>query len=56
MNGFELHAELLEAGTAPPTVFVTAHDEPVGDRVCLRKPFEDGTLLDAIAGLIKPIG
>jgi FixJ family two-component response regulator len=54
-NGFELHAELLEAGAAPPTLFVTAHDEPVGDRVCLRKPFEDGTLLDAIAGLIQPL-
>ena len=54
MNGFELHAELVEAGCAPPTVFVTAHDEPVGDRICLRKPFEDGTLLDTIAGLIKP--
>jgi hypothetical protein len=35
-------------------VFVTAHDEPVGDRVCLRKPFEDGTLLETIAGLLKP--
>jgi FixJ family two-component response regulator len=54
MNGFELHAELQEAGWAPPTVFVTAHDEPVGDRVCLRKPFEDGTLLETIAGLLKP--
>ncbi len=53
MNGFELHAELVEAGWAPPTVFVTAHDEPVGDRICLRKPFDDGALLDTIAGLIR---
>jgi FixJ family two-component response regulator len=54
MNGFELHSELVEAGWAPPTVFVTAHDEPVGDRVCLRKPFEDGALLDTISRLIRP--
>jgi len=53
MNGFELHAELVETGWVPPTIFVTAHDEPVGDRVCLRKPFEDGDLLDAIAGLLR---
>ena len=53
MNGFELHAELRENGFVPPTVFVTAHDEPVGDRICLRKPFEDGTLLETIAGLLR---
>jgi FixJ family two-component response regulator len=56
MNGFELHAELQETGSAPPTVFVTAHDEPVGDRVCLRKPFEDGTLLETIASLLQAAG
>ena len=53
MNGFELHAELTENGSAPPMVFVTAHDEPVGDHICLRKPFEDGTLLETIAGLLR---
>jgi FixJ family two-component response regulator len=53
MNGFELHAELTATGSAPPTVFVTAHDEPVGDRICLRKPFEDGTLLETISGLLR---
>ena len=53
MTGFELHAELQASGWVPPTVFVTAHDEPVGDRVCLRKPFEDGALLETIAGLLN---
>ncbi len=55
MNGYDLHSLLTTAGQAPPTVFVTAHDDvkvaismrPDGE--CLRKPFDDDHLLAAIA-------
>jgi len=55
MNGYDLHSILTTAGQAPPTVFVTAHDDlEVGmslrpDGECLRKPFDDDLLLGAIA-------
>ena len=56
MSGSNLHAELTAAGQAPPTVLVTAHDDPAitamlrrsEDVVCLRKPFDDSSLLFAI--------
>jgi FixJ family two-component response regulator len=54
MTGIELHAALLAAGAAPPTVFVTAHAESVGELPCLRKPFEADTFLDTIAALLDP--
>ena len=56
MNGYDLHSFLAAEGQAPPTVFVTAHDDvkvssmsrrPDGE--CLRKPFDDDHLLGAIA-------
>ena len=55
MNGYDLHSLLTAEGRAPPTVFVTAHDDvkvaismrPDGE--CLRKPFDDDHLLAAIA-------
>ena len=56
MSGSELHAELSAVGQAPPTVLVTAHDDATitamlrrsEDVVCLRKPFDDSSLLLAI--------
>jgi FixJ family two-component response regulator len=64
MSGLDLQAELSSAGHAPPTVFVTARDDAVvatgllrsGGVACLRKPFEDGTLLAAIAGAMREVG
>ncbi|HKU62560.1 MAG TPA: response regulator [Gemmatimonadales bacterium] len=56
MNGYDLHSFLAAEGQAPPTVFVTAHDDAkvasMGlwtDGECLRKPFDDDHLLGAIA-------
>ena len=55
MNGYDLHSLLAAVGQAPPTVFVTAHDDVKvamsqrGDGECLRKPFDDDHLLGAIA-------
>jgi FixJ family two-component response regulator len=56
MSGFELHDRLVAAGTAPPVVFITAHDDPVtrerarraGAVQYLRKPFEEAALVDAL--------
>lgn len=63
MSGVDLHAQLEAAGTAPPTVFVTAHEDAEaavrGARpgrapaACLRKPMEDEALLDAIAAATR---
>ena len=56
MNGYDLYSFLTAEGQAPPTVFVTAHDDATlasmslrTDGVCLRKPFDDDHLLGAIA-------
>jgi FixJ family two-component response regulator len=63
MNGIDLHAELNAIGQAPPTVFITAHDDAkvatmclrsVG-LTCLRKPFEDGSLLTAIQDAVGDV-
>jgi FixJ family two-component response regulator len=56
MSGSALHAELTAVGQAHPTVLVTAHDDPAitamlrrsEDVICLRKPFDDSSLLFAI--------
>jgi len=56
MTGFELHEELLAGGTAPPVVFITAHDDPAtrerarraGAVQYLRKPFEESALIEAL--------
>lgn len=56
MSGRDLHAELSAGGRAPPTVLVTAHDAAAitvrlrrsEDVLCLRKPFDDSSLLFAI--------
>jgi FixJ family two-component response regulator len=56
MSGSDLHAELTAARQAPPTVLVTAHDDAAitamlrrsEEVICLRKPFDDSSLLFAI--------
>ena len=56
MSGRDLHAQLSAVGRAPPTVLVTAHDDAAiaarlrraEDVLCLRKPFDDSSLLFAI--------
>ena len=56
MSGSDLHAQLAAAGQAPPTVLVTAHDDAAitamlrrsEEVICLRKPFDDSSLLFAI--------
>jgi FixJ family two-component response regulator len=57
MSGIELQERLVASGHAVPIIFVTAHaDEDERARAldrgavdCLRKPFSDDALLDAIA-------
>ncbi len=56
MTGIELLAELRRRGDQVPVVFITANrDEAIGARVveqgavaCLKKPFSDTDLLDAL--------
>jgi FixJ family two-component response regulator len=56
LSGFQLHAALVDAGTAVPVVFITAGDEPgtreraerAGAVAFLAKPFLAGALLGAI--------
>ena len=56
MSGLDLQERLATDGNAIPTIFITAHDDPLTrDRIkrsgvveCLRKPFEEQELLDAI--------
>jgi FixJ family two-component response regulator len=56
MSGSELREELTAVGQAPPTVLMTAHEDAAitamlrrsEDVICLRKPFDDSSLLFAI--------
>jgi FixJ family two-component response regulator len=64
MTGSDLHAELTSVGRAPPTVLVTAHDHAgitgklrrSEDVICLRKPFDDSSLLFAIGCVTGRLG
>jgi FixJ family two-component response regulator len=57
LTGFELYDRLTTAGSTPPVIFISAHDEAAGraqaDRVSaiayLSKPFPGRSLLDAVA-------
>jgi FixJ family two-component response regulator len=57
LSGLELHERLNAAGPAPPVVFITAYDDEdarrqalaAGAVAFLRKPFEEGELLAAVA-------
>ena len=61
MNGFELKRRLTAELNRPPIVFVSAHDEPevrseaaqMGAVAFLGKPFDDGSLLDAVFLALK---
>ena len=56
MSGIELHEELARRGRAIPAVFITGqHDDGIRSRVlaagavdCLRKPFDEAELIDAV--------
>ena len=56
MSGFELREYLTATNILTPVIFITAHDLPwldeqalsLGAVACLRKPFDDQALLDAI--------
>ncbi len=56
MSGFDLHDELVRAGSTIPVIFITAHDDATtrdrlwqaGAVTCLRKPFDATALIEAI--------
>jgi FixJ family two-component response regulator len=60
MNGLEVQRELVNAGLNLPVVVITGHDEPGAGARCLsagvsaylHKPFDDRTILDAIAAAV----
>lgn len=55
MSGPDLRAELVRAGRSVPVVFITAHEESAAlaratsGAPCLRKPFDETLLFEAIA-------
>jgi len=54
MSGFDLQQRLAAAGAPIPTVFITAHDDPITRErarsgvAYLRKPFREAALIGAI--------
>jgi FixJ family two-component response regulator len=62
MSGKELHAALKARGVNPPTIVVTADDDPetrneaqkMGAVGFFRKPVDGTALLDAIAWALRP--
>jgi FixJ family two-component response regulator len=55
LSGFDLRDRLMAAGTAPPIIFITGHDDVFAERArasgacgCLRKPFDVRDLLTLI--------
>ena len=63
LSGMEVQNRLSRAGAAPPTIFITAHDQPgtreeclrAGAAAYLRKPLDAHSLLDAIRGVLTPV-
>src|SRR4051794_14029710 len=61
MSGQEMQHDDRFLRARLPTVIITAHDEgdlrqknmPVSEFSCLRKPFEDDVLLDAVTGAMN---
>lgn len=57
MSGFELQRKLHAAGSSPPVVVITAHDDPmhrraareIGTFAYITKPFSSLTLLEAVS-------
>ena len=62
MSGFDLQQRLAAAGSTIPTIFITAHDDPItrararSGVAYLRKPFREGALLGAIRGALESRG
>ena len=64
MSGSDLHNELITGGQAPPTILITAHDDAAitamlrrsEGLMCLRKPFDDDSLLFAIGCVTGHLG
>ena len=59
MSGVELHARLIASGRSIPTIFITAHADPVlavkpGLVAALHKPFQPEVLLQAVRSAISP--
>jgi FixJ family two-component response regulator len=55
VTGFDLRDHLMAAGTMPPIIFITGHDDAFAERAraggacgCLRKPFDVCELLDLV--------
>lgn len=55
LSGFDLHQQLLKSGIRPPTVFISAHDEPearlqatAAGAAYLPKPFAAQRLVEAV--------
>ena len=63
ISGFELHAQLLDAGIRMPVIFITGQDRAgmeeyamqLGASAYLRKPVDEETLLAAIRHAMKSI-
>ena len=58
MSGVKLHAQLTAAGWSVPTIFITAHADPVlatqpGILTVLYKPFRPEVLLESVRIAIK---
>jgi two-component system CheB/CheR fusion protein len=61
LSGFALRDHLTAAGTAPPIIFITGHDDVFAERArasgacgCLRKPFDVCDLLALIEPHLRP--
>ena len=62
MSGFDLQQRLATAGAPIPTIFITAHDDPVtrerarSGAAYLRKPFREDALIGAIREALQSRG
>ena len=62
MSGFDLQQRLATAGVPIPTIFITAHDDPVTRErarsgvAYLRKPFREDALIGAIQQALEGRG
>jgi FixJ family two-component response regulator len=62
MSGFDLQHRLATAGVPIPTIFITAHDDPVTRKraragvAYLRKPFREDELIGAIRQALEGRG
>jgi FixJ family two-component response regulator len=62
MSGFDLQQTLATAGAPIPTIFITAHDDPVTHErarsgvAYLRKPFREDALIGAIHQALESRG